>query len=152
MHWIILQPFKGYTQSTTEIDEFGVELVAFSGGLTFEEYVRQAQNISKQKGLEIPQFIKVTDEELDVLLREYYAGLKTKPSEISQERFDDMLNVLPPSRWTKHGRGGSYFHVCEKITDSLVDWYFSIGNRYYTFVDNFYLPHDQLVKIISEVK
>jgi hypothetical protein len=49
----------------------------------------------------------------------YCAG---KARRVTAERFADMLEVLPPCKWG-HRAGLEVFHVSERITGNLVDWY-----------------------------
>lgn len=59
---------------------------------------------------------------------------KTPPTPVSAERFDEMLNVLPPSRWYR-GERTEWFHLCEYLDNDLVMWLARIGDRYYEFHD-----------------
>ena len=81
--WIIKKglKFKGYTQS------FMIEnKVAYSGGLTFPEYNKKHDY----------KFKLITDRELDNLLEVYTNGLVSDWVEISESRYYEMLEVLPP--------------------------------------------------------
>lgn len=69
----------------------------------------------------------------------------TPVTEIDHDRFSEMLDVLPPSRW-RNFPGGEHFHICERISGSIVSWCVRIGNRYFTFQDVSNLPTDEIAK------
>jgi hypothetical protein len=50
------------------------------------------------------------------------------------ERFWDALEVLPPCKWG-HVEHFEVFHVSERITGNLVDWYASDGESYWHVVE-----------------
>lgn len=68
----------------------------------------------------------------------------TTPVEISEERFHDMLNCLPPSKWRRFG-GAESFHISERITYDIVDWFVSIGGKFYSFADTDSLSAEEVV-------
>src|SRR5262249_39726746 len=108
------EPFRGIAQSVLTPDG----RVAWSGekggaDLTVEEY--QARHPHKT-------FRVVTSEEMETLERAYIDSLVTEPQEITQERYDYALDVLPPSRF-RTVRGVQMFHICERITADLVSWF-----------------------------
>ena len=49
----------------------------------------------------------------------YGAG---RAERVSEKRFWEMLEVLPPCKWGTRA-GFEMFHVSERISGSLVDWY-----------------------------
>jgi hypothetical protein len=48
-------------------------------------------------------------------------GKCTKPIEITEERFFELLEVLPPCRWSKYGRF-EVFHISERLEGNIVTW------------------------------
>lgn len=64
----------------------------------------------------------------------YEAKFLTPVSEITEEQFQDNLDVLPPSRWLSFA-GGEHFHICERIVSNIVLWNVRIGRSYYQFQD-----------------
>lgn len=114
------EPFRGSVQSV--LMENGT--VAYSDGLTLEQY-------QAEKGFPVRA---IDRDELDRLTTEYIAGLISEPVAITEDRFHEMLNVLPPSRW--HNCGGfEVFHVCERITHDLVSWFAHRNGQHWTFND-----------------
>ena len=76
----------------------------------------------------------VTQETLDRLDCEYEETLVTEPTPITEERFNEMLDILPPCRWTTIA-GVEIFHISERIRGSLVAWHGKTGGRCFSFND-----------------
>jgi hypothetical protein len=79
----------------------------------------------------------------------YDAAVRRKimhpPVEITEERFNYMLEVLPPTRWTRR-KDSESFVMSETICGTLADAYVRIGNRYFEVpVDTKTHNHDDLV-------
>ncbi|MEQ1713280.1 MAG: hypothetical protein ABL908_18040, partial [Hyphomicrobium sp.] len=56
-------------------------------------------------------------------------------SEVTQERFNDALNVLPPVGWTTR-QGVESFRISERIWGSITDIYARLGDRYFVLSDD----------------
>lgn len=56
----------------------------------------------------------------------------TEPVAIDNDRFIDLLECLPPSKWCTFP-GAEAFHICERITYDIVTWCVRIGKEYYSF-------------------
>lgn len=61
--------------------------------------------------------------------------------EITEERFNDALNVLPPVGWTTR-QGVESFRISERIWGNLTDIYARAGDRYFSLADDIRLPPD----------
>src|SRR3990167_5639371 len=121
-HYILRadEPFRGHCQSV--LLKNGT--VAYSDGLTLEQY-------EAERGFPVRL---IDDAELDELTKRYTESLITAPAVITEARFHEMLNVLPPSRW--HNCGGfEVFHVCERLTHDLVAWFAHRNGQYWEFTD-----------------
>ena len=66
------------------------------------------------------------------------------PRRVTKEDFWHALEVLPPYRWRREG-GAESFHVSERITGNLVDWYVRIGEEYWHLVESATTDHGFLV-------
>lgn len=87
---------------------------------------------------------KVLNEtEIDALFIEYEQSQVTAPKSITAEYYNGMLEVLPPCRWSTYGIF-SAFHVSERISGNLVDWYGKCGDKHFTFVDMANLASEQV--------
>jgi hypothetical protein len=75
---------------------------------------------------------------------DYENGLCGKWKEISAERYDDMLNCLPPLEWTNGG-----FFISE-LYDGNIGYFFQEWyGRYYESMQNILKPRDN---ILSELR
>ena len=74
--------------------------------------------------------------------------VKTAPALVTSERFHDMLEVLPPSRWYR-GDFAEWFHVCEYLTDDLVSWFGRTGDLYWEFQDSARLTKEQVAHLLT---
>lgn len=129
------EKFKGYAQTSTYTTYDGVERVAYNNNMTLEEYLKD------KEWLEV-----VTSAEMDRRLNEYHSGMITKPKEVTKAHYWDMLECLPPCRFD-----GNVFHVSERLTGNLVNWYFKKGKKHYGFVDNADITDERLKEIIESV-
>ena len=85
--------------------------------------------------------------EWDIVYAAAEEACKTEPSEITEDKFLEMLNVLPPVRWVRQG-GAESFKLSERYYGSITAIYARIGKRYFTFSDNIAMPHDEIIKRI----
>lgn len=83
--------------------------------------------------------------EISKVEREQYVKPAVK---ITAKGFDDALNVLPPCRWNR-GDHTEWFHVSERLTGDLVNWYVRVGDQYHTFVDDARLSPVQILERIK---
>ena len=60
-------------------------------------------------------------------------------TEVTEARFMDALNVLPPVGWTTR-QGVESFRIPERLWGSLTDIYARLGDRYFKLVDDIRLP------------
>ena len=73
----------------------------------------------------------------------------TPAKEVSEERYRNMLECLPPSRWHRVAPGISVFHVSERITHDIVSWFFQAGDRYFEVQDSDKLTDAELINRIT---
>lgn len=85
----------------------------------------------------------LTDLQADKLFEEFEFGLITAPEVITEEAWDDALEVLPPCRWHSH-RGVNMFHISERLTGDLVAWYGEAWGVWLTFTDSACATSDHL--------
>lgn len=68
---------------------------------------------------------------------------RTEPSEITAERFQDMLGILPPVAWRITGNGES-FKISEPLTGSIHSIFVKLNERHFTFDDRITLKHAEI--------
>lgn len=77
--------------------------------------------------------------------------LCTGPAVITKECYMEMLEVLPPARWTRAGYSES-FHLSEHIDGPFVSWYVRFGEgdfaKYYTLVEHCRAKHSELLGMV----
>ena len=71
------------------------------------------------------------DELYEQYIEPFNKSLQSPFVEIKEETWYDMLNVLPPMRWTKVGNS-EFFFCMEALTADLHSVYVRKGNKYYT--------------------
>ena len=87
---------------------------------TFKGYLEQAKN---------KEYRVMAWEEYQKGERDYYIN---KPMmEVTEDRYSEMLNVLPPRYWMTIN-GVEMFCMSEMLTGSYTSQYARIGGRYYT--------------------
>lgn len=136
---VIPQPFTGYVINSTYVDHKGVERMMYTGETPEECMQRNAK--------ENPNL--VTDVGLETILAGYYQSLVTEAKEVDQQRYNHLLDVLPPCRWHRSSIG-DIFHVSERITGNLVTWCGSLRGKFYEFVDFADADMDHLREKISK--
>lgn len=79
---------------------------------------------------------------------EYYETLRANngsdPVEVTEQRFWDILEVLPPCKWTRL-RGSESFFISEAETMHLHTWLARIGGSYYELVAPNSLTHEEIL-------
>ncbi|OVZ88299.1 hypothetical protein CBW54_09625 [Yersinia kristensenii] len=71
-------------------------------------------------------------------------------SEITAERFNDMLEVLPPLDWHFNEAGGAQsFKMVEMYCGNITDIFAQYGERYFTLRDCVTLPHGDILRKIK---
>jgi hypothetical protein len=74
-------------------------------------------------------------------MRNTYAP--TLPTPITEDRFVYMLDILPPCRWMR-GDHVEWFHISERLSGNLVEWFVRVGDAHYSFVDEATLTSQQV--------
>jgi hypothetical protein len=68
-------------------------------------------------------------------------------SEITEERFNDMLEVLPPLNWHFNEAGGAQsFKLAEMYCGNITQIFAQYGNRYFEFRDRETLTHQEIIE------
>jgi len=87
--------------------------------------VEQMQQESAEQ-LEVMPFTQAL-ELVDAADRARYC---TGPKRITQERYEEMLNVLPPENW-RRGVGYGCFRLSERLSGTIASFFLRIGDSYY---------------------
>ena len=78
------------------------------------------------------------------------AALVEPPVEISEDKYTEMLEVLPPVNWVQRN-GTSTFKMSECLSGRITSIYCCIGHRFFTLTDKISLPHDEIVERCRKV-
>lgn len=78
--------------------------------------------------------------------KQHNAAFITKPTEITQEEFYRMLEVLPPVDW-QHSpdNAAESFKMIEHTTGPITGIYARIGERYFGFSDDCHMTHAAII-------
>lgn len=111
-------PFKGsIINSISNID--GVQWLDHQEKPTkLSEYIKTEES----KKYEI-----CNDEQLDAIIEKHQKGMCYKWEEITEDRYNEMLEVLPPVKWENGG-----FYISEAYTGQIHSFYQKHGEKYYT--------------------
>mgnify|MGYP001324394886 CR=1 FL=1 len=70
------------------------------------------------------------------------------PVEITADRWDEMLNVLPPMKW-RSGGGAQTFMMCEFTYGIITTIFINRGDKYYELSDKATLTHDEIMEKLA---
>lgn len=70
------------------------------------------------------------------------------PQAIDAERFDELLNCLPPQRWVR-GATAESFRISEAITGDLYTFCVRLGDRFFSITERGTTTHDDLVRLCA---
>lgn len=133
----IYQPGRLHCQTMTYLDADGVERCAYTSGptegngkeYTVEEYL-DFLNDNREFGS--PDFIVADWDAVNNYMRAVQDNEIITPwSEITEDDYDEMLNVLPPEKWQTVD-GVNIFRMCEYYTDNITQHYAALFGKYFT--------------------
>lgn len=83
--------------------------------------------------------IAVDDKRFEELLEEFYQSMKSEFKPITEERYYDMLEVLPPMKWVQgryNGMPCSTFFISEATTYTLHSCFGHINGKYFECMED----------------
>ena len=93
------------------------------------------------------ELVELTWDELyEQYIEPYNKSLQSPFTEIDEERWDEMLNVLPPMRWTRTSNG-EFFFCMEAYTADLHSVYVRKGDKYYTALRSKYEKEENILNL-----
>jgi len=111
---------------------------SFWGGETLEE-LRALGHVSEQA------YTLPTIEALELQEQSDRQRYCTGPQRITQERYEELLNCLPPERWTR-GVGYGSFRLSERLTGAIATFCVRIGDSFYSLNEHEDTSHAELFK------
>lgn len=124
--YIISEPFNGRVKNTMHnglVDYTGTaknrKYIDKNGSLIFETYYENRLNFEQYQKEKNEPLKVVTEQELDKLFKEYEEkSILQKFTEITEERYFDLLECLPPKRWHNF-KGLEIFFMGECYTSNI---------------------------------
>ena len=105
--------------------------------MTFKQYKDHKQN-PHLKALDFETFY-------NDIWKPYLEDTKTDWTPITEEKFEEMLECLPPVRWTRFARG-SFFFISEPLTANLHSCYIQYKDKNYTSVRDVHESKESILK------
>ncbi|MGZ9736572.1 hypothetical protein [Flavobacterium sp. GNP002] len=153
--YIVELPFKGHIQTRLingfaewscdevtkkYIDKDGSQVseISFINQLTFDQY-------NEKNG---GKFTELNEEQVDALFAEHRNSLISEFSEITEERYNDLLECLPPKRWHTH-KGAQIFYMCEAHMDDLYTCCIGYNGNFFSALRPI---REESESLLSEVK
>jgi len=75
----------------------------------------------------------------------YESRFREPVREVTEARYHDALNVLPPGKWTRIGGYEESFYVTERIAGNIVQWFVKSGARFFNLADEAGLIHSDIM-------
>ena len=91
-----------------------------------------------------PHLITVTPERIAFMLKRYDKALSQPFEEISQERYYDLMDYVPPKRFSRNR-----FFVGEAYSGEMYDLCFRIGDRYFKALRDIRLSDEEITSEIN---
>jgi hypothetical protein len=86
------------------------------------------------------------DEAIALIRQLSYERYISAPTEITKERWWEMLEILPPIKW-RHDKGFESFMISEALTMDLRSIYCRIGDRYFEMTNRQSLTHEEITEM-----
>ena len=86
----------------------------------------------------------------DTVLQASDDMFRSAPIEITEARFMEMLEVLPPVGWTQRN-GCESFKLSERTSGNITAIFARVGNRYFEMSDSIAMPHDKIIEAVNRV-
>lgn len=80
-------------------------------------------------------FTVLNESEFDALMVQYENSLCNHWKEITEDEYEDMMNVLPPEKYSDGG-----FFMAEHYTGSVTGFYQRFNGKFYTSLQSVYTP------------
>ena len=131
----------GGIETHTYLDAVGVERAAYSGCLNrLNKDMTLSEYLSSK-----PTLIVIDEATLDKRISDYEDDMRKGVTEIDKDRFNEMLEVLPPCSYQHNS-----FYVSERLSGNLVSWLVCVVDRYFETVDHATSSNIKIIKKVME--
>lgn len=120
--WVIEKEFKGHAY--TYLSEDGK---SFYSDKTEADYIAEG-------------YLVISEDEFFAKVREYEDGLCGDWKEISEERYEEMLDILPPVAWHNGG-----FFMSERFTGNISAFLQKWHGKYYESLQRMTTPRKDII-------
>lgn len=124
----------------TALTERNGQLVSIYSGETVQEML---------KDLPAETIVASLDDVLPMVEAAQRKAFCFPPKEITEERFWDMLEVLPPHDWKRTADGES-FKMCERTSGDITAIFAKVDGRYWEMSDSITMPHEFIIDKIRQ--
>ena len=90
-------------------------------------------------------YLITTEEEFEIINEKYLNDMCNNWKEVTEESFEDALNVLPPLRW----RNGGFF-MSETYTNDVTAFYQRVDDKYYTSYQRLRYNRDDILENLRQ--
>lgn len=90
-------------------------------------------------------FTVLTDGEFHALLEEHERSICDQWKEITEEEYENALNILPPLKWCDGG-----FFMSEFYTGMITSFYQAFNGKYYTSLQSIDTPRSEIIKSLAQ--
>jgi hypothetical protein len=87
--------------------------------------------------------------EWDEVYQKMQDAYRHPPTEITKERFWDMLECLPPVSWVRGDNDSESFKMSERTIGNLTGVFVRRGKRYFELTEDITKPHAEIMAIID---
>ena len=87
----------------------------------------------------------LTSSEFDALMEKWERSLCGDWKEITEQEYDDMLNILPPLKWYDGG-----FFSSEAFSGALHSFYQKLNGKYYTSLQSIFTDRNEIIRSLME--
>jgi hypothetical protein len=138
--------YTGDEKTTKRFTENGsLEInISYENKLTFEEYI-------KDRKLNPKKIKTATDSQINELFKKHEENERTGWKEISEERADEMLNVLPPWRFTKIYKG-YFFFISEAYSGNNHACFAFFNGKYYESLRSIKESTESIINSLRNLK
>ena len=87
--------------------------------------------------MEEPEYMQMQNAYLDSLCNQW--------KEITEEQYENAMNILPPARWQNGG-----FFVPEALTGDVYDFYQELNGKYYTSLQRVFYKREAIMENLRQ--
>ena len=129
------------------------KVVYVPGSTSLIDYIKDGKTICfnetlEQVQLRHPGAVEMSlDEAVRLVDKAIIEAYVTEPVEVTEDRYMEMLEILPPMKW-KNGT----FMMSELLCSHYTSIFCQIGSRYFEMVDSAFLSAEEIIDRVKQSK